>query len=329
MRAIRQYTFGSADTLRLEQVERPEPGPGEVLIRVGAAGVHLMDTALRAGSDLGLPLPHLPMTPGREAAGIVETIGTGVDASWLGRRVVAYLGHERSGGYAEFALADAAALHALPASLTASDAVAMIGTGRTALGILDQAELTARDVVVVTAAAGGMGLLIVQAARRAGAVVVALAGGPRKVERVLTEGADAAVDYLAGGWEARLADAVGPDGASVVLDGVGGRAGVTAMRALAPGGRHLYFGWASEPGTFAALPTEELSERGISSRFVAGPSLFALPGGIRALEERALDEATAGRLRPALTAYGLADAARAHRELESRATIGKVVLLPG
>ncbi|MFG3208869.1 nucleotide disphospho-sugar-binding domain-containing protein [Streptomyces tendae] len=329
MRAIRQYAHGPADMLRLERVDRPEPGPDEVLIKVEAAGVHLMDTVLRAGSDLGLPLLELPMTPGREAAGTVEAVGAGVDPSWLGRRVVAYLGHERSGGYAEFAAADAAALHALPISLTAEAAVAMIGTGRTVVGVLDQAELTDRDTVVITAAAGGMGILLVQAARRAGATVIGLAGGPRKVEHVLAEGADAAVDYTADGWEARLADAVGPDGASAVFDGVGGPAGVTAMRGLAIGGRHMYYGWASKPGSFASLPAEELAERGISSRFVAGPTLFALPGGIRALESRALEEATTGRLRPALTTYALSDAAQAHRDLESRATTGKVVLLPG
>ncbi|MEV0281963.1 zinc-binding dehydrogenase [Streptomyces sp. NPDC050610] len=329
MYAIRQYAYGPADMLRHERVDRPEPSADEVLIKVDAAGVHLMDTVLRAGSDLGLPLLELPMTPGREAAGTVQSIGAEVDPSWLGRRVVAYLGHERSGGYAEFAVADTASLHALPSSLTAAAAVAMIGTGRTVVGVLDQAQLTARDTVVVTAAAGGMGTLLVQAARRAEAVVVGLAGGRRKTEHVLAEGADAAVDYTADGWAARLAEAVGPDGASVVLDGVGGRTGVTAMRSLTSGGRHLYYGWASDPGSFAALPAEELTRRGISSQFVAGPTLFALPGGIRALERRALEEAAAGRLRPALTTYALTDAARAHRALESRATTGKVVLLPG
>src|SRR5262245_53045048 len=100
MHAIRQYAFGPAENLRYEAVEAPEPGAGEVRIRVGAAGVHLMDTALRAGSDNGLPLPELPMTPGREAAGRVDKVGPEVDPTWLGKRVVAYLGHEKSGGYA-------------------------------------------------------------------------------------------------------------------------------------------------------------------------------------------------------------------------------------
>ncbi|MFJ3671101.1 zinc-binding dehydrogenase [Streptomyces sp. NPDC090106] len=327
MHAIRQSAFGPPESLRYEETGRPVPGPGEVLIRVAAAGVHLMDTALRAGSSYGLPLPSLPMTPGREVAGTVEAVGPDVDAGRLGERVVAYLGHERSGGYAEFAIADAEAPHSLPTQVGYPEAVAMIGTGRTVLGVLDQARLTAQDVVVVTAAAGGMGVLLVQAARRAGALVVGLAGGSGKTEQVLTEGADAAVDYTADGWTAELDAALGPRGATVLFDGVGGDLGTTAMRRLAPGGRHLFYGWASEPGRFGALPAEELDRRGITSTFVVGPSLFELPGGVRALEERALAEAASGRLRPAIRSFPLAEAAAAHHALESRATTGKVVLL--
>jgi NADPH2:quinone reductase len=137
MHAIRQYVFGPVDNLRYDEVPDLVPGPGEVRIAVGAAGVHVMDTVLRAGLEGGLPLPELPMTPGREVAGTVDAVGDGVDGTWRGRRVAAYLGHERSGGYAEFAVADSDSLLVVPDGMGDAEAVAMIGTGRTVVGILE------------------------------------------------------------------------------------------------------------------------------------------------------------------------------------------------
>ena len=165
MHAIRQHDFGGPDTLVLEEVPDLDPGDGQVRIAVEAAGVHLVDTTIRSGESGGpFPLPDLPMTPGREVAGRVDRTGPGVDPAWSGRRVVAHLGLA-SGGYAEQALAAVTALHALPDHVTAPAAVAMIGTGRTAMGILEVAGIAADDVVLVTAAAGGLGSLLVQAAR--------------------------------------------------------------------------------------------------------------------------------------------------------------------
>ncbi|WP_030681838.1 zinc-binding dehydrogenase [Streptomyces cellulosae] len=328
MYAVRQYVFGPPDRLVYEKVDCPLPGPGEVRIAVTAAGVHLMDTVLRAGRDLGMALPRLPMTPGREVAGVVDAVGPGVDESWLGVRAVAYLGHERNGGYAEFAVAPAEALHSVPDEVDDATAVAMIGTGRTTTGVLEQAALTAGDVVVVTAAAGGMGALLVQAARRAGALVVGLAGGAHKTAVVLEQGANGAVDYTVPGWEARLAEALGDASSTVVFDGVGGRLGRAAAESLGAGGRHLYFGWASDEGRFATFTPEELAKSGITSRLAVGPTLFALPGGIRRLEETALGWAAADLMRPLVHAFPLSRAAQAHQALETRATVGKVVLRP-
>ncbi|MER8223525.1 zinc-binding dehydrogenase [Streptomyces sp. NPDC094143] len=328
MHAVRQHSFGPADNLVYEQVESPSPGPGEVRIAVSAAGVHLMDTVLRAGRDVGMALPRLPMTPGREAAGVVDAVGDGVDGVWLGARVVAYLGAERNGGYAELALAPVEALHRIPDGLDDDAAVAMIGTGRTAVGVLEQAALTERDTVVVTAAAGGMGTLFVQAARAAGAVVVGLAGGADKTWAVLLQGADRAVDYSLPGWQAQLVEALGGAPSTVVLDGVGGQLGRAAAESLGRGGRHLYFGWASDEGRFASFTDQELDEYGITSQLVVGPALFALPGGVRRLEETALAQAASGLLRPVVHSFALSRAADAHRALETRATLGKVVLRP-
>jgi NADPH2:quinone reductase len=244
MRAIRLHSFGPPENLLYEEVEDPQPGPGQVRIAVAASGVHLIDTVLRSGQAMGaLPLPELPAIPGREVAGVVDAIGPGVDKSWRGRRAVAHLG-VASGGYAELAVRDADAVHALPDSLAEDTAVAMIGTGRTTLAILEVAAIEADDVVLVTAAAGGIGTLLVQAARNAGAVAVGVAGGRDKVERVRKLGV-AAVDYNEPGWDDRVREALDGREITVGLDGVGGELGRGALELIGPGGRLVMYGWSA------------------------------------------------------------------------------------
>jgi len=325
MRAIRQYEFGAAEKLRYEEVPDPVPGHDQVRIAVGAAGVHLIDTSIRSGAVAGpFPLPDLPMTPGREVAGVVDAVGRGVDGAWVGRRVVAHLG-AANGGYAAVAVAAVASLHEIPAGLDLDVAVAAIGTGRTAVGVLDLAAVTAKDVMVVTAAAGGLGALFVQAGRQAGAVVVGLAGGADKVAVVRAAGADHAVDYLAPDWPARVREAVGA--ATLVLDGVGGTAGRAALELLDPGGRYVLHGYAS--GAPTALTTRDLYTLGITASAAIGPRMLQRPGGLRELETRAIAEAAAGHLVPVVGhRFPLAEAAAAHAVLEARATVGKVVLVP-
>ncbi|MGW7556678.1 alcohol dehydrogenase catalytic domain-containing protein, partial [Streptomyces rimosus] len=161
MHAIRLHAFGPAENLVYERTETPLPGPGQVRIAVAAAGVHLLDTALRQGVAGGpAPLPELPTIPGREVAGTVDALGEGTDPAWLGRRVVAHLGMN-PGGYAEQAVVHAEKLHEIPGNLDEAQAVAMIGTGRTTMGILGFTDLTADDVALVPAAAGGIGSLLV------------------------------------------------------------------------------------------------------------------------------------------------------------------------
>ena len=173
MRAIVLREFGPAENLRLEDVEDPQPGPGQARIAVKVAGVHFIDTKLRQGGPMGLlPQPELPAIPGREVAGVVDAVGPGVDDDWIGRRVVAHLG-PGSRGYAAMAVREVEALHVLPDGLADDAAVAMIGTGRTTMAILDTAAITAADTVLITAAAGGIGTLLVQAAGSAGARVIA------------------------------------------------------------------------------------------------------------------------------------------------------------
>ncbi|MEV5683034.1 zinc-binding dehydrogenase [Streptomyces sp. NPDC052164] len=333
MYAVRLHAFGPAENLTHESAEDPVPGPGQVRIAVAAAGVHLLDTALREGMTGPYPAPaELPTIPGREVAGTVESLGEGTDPGWLGKRVVVHLGMA-PGGYAELTVADADRLHEIPAGLDEAEAVAMIGTGRTTLGILGFTELGPDSVVIVPAAAGGIGTLLVQYAKNAGATVIGLAGGPSKVAAVKANGADLAVDYKLPDWPRTVRGHLESLGrrATVVFDSVGGVTARAAVDLLGEGGAHIAFGWSGEDlhdGKPLSFTPEELAERGITSENVLGPAMIRKGGGLRALETLALAEAAAGRLRPAVQRYPLAEAAAAHRALETRGTMGKVVLEP-
>ncbi|UQA35474.1 zinc-binding dehydrogenase [Streptomyces sp. HNA39] len=333
MHAVRLHAFGPAENLTYERIEDPVPGPGQVRIAVEAAGVHLLDTALREGQTGPYPAPaELPTVPGREVAGTVESVGEGTDPGWLGKRVVAHIGMA-PGGYAELTVTEADKLHEIPGTLGAAEAVAMIGTGRTTLGILGFTDLGPGSVAVVTAAAGGIGTLLVQYAKNSGATVIALAGGPAKAARAEANGADLALDYTLPDWPDRARAFLDAHGlwATVVFDSVGGATARSAVGLLGRGGQHIVYGWSGEglhDGRPLTFTPEELAERGITSGSVLGPRMIERGGGLRALETRALAEAAAGRLRPAVQRYPLAEAAAAHRALETRGTVGKVVLEP-
>jgi len=314
MRAIRLHEFGPPANLVYEEVDDPEPGPGQVRIAVSAAGVHFIDTAIRAGRRMGpMPLPDLPQIPGREVAGTVDALGPGVGDEWRGRRVVTHLG-PASGGYAALAVHEVEAVHALDDHLSDAAAVAMIGTGQTTMAILDVAALQRDDVAMVTAAASGVGSLLVQAARNAGAEVVGAAGGAEKAARLRGLGVRA-VDYAEPGWTEEVGKV------TVALDGVGGEIGRGALEALGVGGRLILFGLAS--GEPTPLSAGDLFRRGLTVSAALGRVVDQ-----RALEVRALAAAAGGELAPLITSFPLAQAADAHAAIESRATIGKVVLVP-
>ncbi|MDG4865981.1 zinc-binding dehydrogenase, partial [Streptomyces sp. T-3] len=293
MHAIRLHAFGPAENLTYEKTEAPEPGPGQVRIAVKAAGVHLLDTAIREGMQGPLPqLPELPTIPGREVAGVVDALGEGTDPAWLGKRVVTHLGFA-PGGYAELAVVGAERLHEIPERLDEAAAVAMIGTGRTTMGILNFVELGPDSVVVVPAAAGGIGSLIVQYAKHVGATVIGLAGGPAKVALVEEYGADLVLDYKDPNWAALAGEFLAETErrATVVFDGVGGDVARAAIDLLGPGGTHVVFGWTAEgieSGGGAVYSEEEFAARGVTSVPVLGPAMMAKAGGgdnpVRTLE---------------------------------------------
>lgn len=227
------------------------------------------------------------------------------------------------GGYAEQAVVGAEALLAVPEHVTLAEAVAAVGTGRTAAGIVELEPVGPDDVVLVPSAAGGLGWLLVQSALAAGARVVAAAGGPERVAALAPLRATLTVDYTDAAW----ADAVRQelDGVTVVLDGVGGAVGRAALELLRPGGRMVMFGWSA--GAPTAVTTEDLVRLGVTAGWSLGPRMSALPGGIRGLAERALQRVADGVWQPKVSTYPLADAARAHAELEGRRVLGKAVLV--
>jgi NADPH:quinone reductase len=321
MRAIRLHEFGPASNLILDELPDLRPTAGQVRIAVEASGVHLLDTSLRRGEPGPMPPPHLPTIPGREVAGVVDLVGAGVDDSWLGRRVVAHLG-TMPGGYAEQAVTALGTLFSVPDDVSLPDAVAAVGTGRTALGILELEPPAKDDVVLVPSAAGGLGWLLVQAAKAAGATVIAAAGRGR-VAALTPLGADLVADYADPGWSEEVRART--DGVTLAYDGVGGEVGRQSLELLRPGGRLVMFGFSS--GAATRFDSDDVVSRAITVGWSLGPRMQALPGGIPGLAARALDRVAAGEWRPLVTTYPLAEAARAHADLEGRRAMGKVVLL--
>ncbi|GGV26296.1 zinc-binding dehydrogenase [Streptomyces spectabilis] len=321
MHAVVLREFGPAQNLRYETVPDPEPGPGQVRIAVRAAGVHFIETVMRAGaaSDLAPPLPELPAIFGGEVAGVVDAVGPGVDGSWLGRSVVT--GSGTPGGYAELAVAAVEQVHPLPDGLGFQDAVAMVVTGATAVGLLDIARLTADDVVLVTSAAGGVGRLVVQHALAVGATVVGAAGGAAKADAVRKLGAEA-VDYREDGWDDAVRELLGGEQrpVTVVLDGVGGPLAAAAFELIGEGGRFVSIGYASQVA-FTPPP-------GPVAYVDALRALLNRPQDRPGYEGRALAAGARGELVPAVQSFPLSHAAEVHAALERRETTGKVVLVP-
>lgn len=330
MAAIVQREFGESDVLRIERVPVPEPGEGEVRIRVRAAGVHAVDLDIRRdAAPPSMPRPVLPMTPGREVAGIVDAVGAGVDADLLGARVVAHVGF-RSGGYAQFALAAAAALHPVPAHVPFPQAVAAIGSGRTAQLVWQAAQIGADDVVLVTGASGGLGSQVAQLALSVGATVVALHGGEAKRAVVAQLGRrvehSAArllpLDATDDAWPDRLTGLL--DGAvpTVLLDGVGGPTGRAALESLGRGSRVVIIGWSS--GELLRVDGDDIVQNSLTVTVPLGRAIADL----RALETAALAAVADGRVDPPADVFRLIDAAAAHDAIQHRRQRGKVVLVP-
>jgi NADPH:quinone reductase-like Zn-dependent oxidoreductase len=202
MRAVRSHETGAPDVLRVEEVERPVPGAGEVLVRVAGAGVNPADNGMRAGA---LPIPiTLPHVPGYDVSGTVEALGADVDALAVGDAVVGFLPMSGDGAAAEFVVAPAEVLVAAPSGIPLADAAALPSVGLTAWqALFEIAGLEAGQRVLIVGAGGTVGGYAVQLAKRAGAEVIATAS-PRSRASVLAAGADQVIDHT----ESAVRDAV-------------------------------------------------------------------------------------------------------------------------
>jgi NADPH:quinone reductase len=317
MKAVWLEEFGGPEALVAADAPDPVPGPGQALIEVSFANITFVETMFRA-SGFGPFETELPMIPGNGVGGVVASVGAEVDERLIGKRVVAGTGG--SGGYAERAAVDAGAILEVPEGLELDDAVALLADGRTAMMLVRKVGLREGERVLVEAAVGGVGTLLVQLARAAGARVVAAAGGACKVEVARGAGVEIAVDYRESGWAEQVREAVGS--VDVVFDGVGGDIGESAFGLLDRGGRMVCFGMAS--GKWARISEEAVAGRGVE---LIGLSRLA-PEETRALTEDALAEAAADRLRPVIgQRYPLVRASDAHAAIESRATVGKTLLV--
>ena len=318
MLAVRYHRNGPPEVLVAEQVPDPEPGPGQVLVEVRAAGVNFADTLIRAGAPGSPPIP-LPFTPGFEVAGTIVAVGADVDNGRVGQRVVA---STLGGGYAEFAAVTAVAALPIPESLDDQTAAALLVQGSTALGIINVARIESGDTVLVEAAAGGVGTLLLQLAKASGARVIAVAGGEHKLTVAEKAGADVAIDYTATDWPDRVREAGGGD-IQVVLDTVGGAMSGQALQLLAPiTGRMVLC------GTTAGAPLIDAFDVLRRNVTIIGYSSAVLPPedrGVRAA--RAIELGARGDLQPVIgSVLPLEQAAEAHRALENRETVGKVIL---
>jgi NADPH2:quinone reductase len=320
MRAIQIEEFGGPEVLRLAELPVPEPGDGQVLIKVSRVGVNFADTHARENTYLARY--ELPLVPGAEAAGTVER-----DAGDLrrGQRVVALL----TGGYAEYALAPAATTFPIPDSLDDGAALALVLQGLTAWHLYrTAAQLRAGESVVVHAAAGGVGTLAVQLGRPMGAGrVIATASSEEKRALALELGANTAVDVGAEDLAGALREANGGKRVDVVFEMAGGRIFDASLDALAPFGRLVTYGIASRERNDVSSARLLRKSQAVVGFWLAHcfqrPEMVGPP--LRELFERA----ARGELRPIMgKTYPMSEARRAHEDLQARRTQGKLLLDP-
>lgn len=315
MRAIQIQEFGGPEVLEVVDLPTPEPGPGEVLVKVTRAGLNFADTHTRTNTYL--QPASLPLIPGGEVAGIREDTG---------QRVLALTG---SGGYAEYATANEALTFPLPDDIDDGTALAMVVQGTTAWHLYrTSAQIRPGESVVVHAAGGGVGTLAVQLGKPLGAGrVIATASSQDKRALALELGADAAIDAAPDGMAERLIEANGGERVDVVLEMAGGEIFEQSRKALAPFGRLVTYGIASQKPN--ELSTGSLMRR---SQAVVGFWLFHCfehPGMFEQALSDLFERVRRGELRVVVgRTYGLADAPQAHIDLQARRTTGKQLLDP-
>lgn len=321
MKAALCKSLDGPDGVRVEEIDEPVAGPGEIVVRVRAAALNFFDTLITRGKYQAKP--DLPFSPSGEVAGTVESVGPGVDLA-PGQRVAAYVGW---GGAREKVAVDA--VRAVPIPDNVSDAVAAgvsVTYGTAIHGLKDRARLKQGETVAVLGASGGAGLAAVEIAKLMGARVIAAASSPDKLDICRAHGADELLNYADGDLKEALRALTNGAGVDVVYDCVGGPYAEPAVRALAWQGRFLVVGFAS--GQIPSVPLNLFFIRGAEAVGVFwGEEVRRNPAGHRANMMQVLDWVSAGVLVPRVHAtFPLADVAEAIRVLDRREAAGKVIL---
>jgi NADPH2:quinone reductase len=329
MRAVRVHELGGPDVLRYENAPAPQPKAGEVLVRVAAAGVNYLDIYYRSGFHWGGHHGRaLPYIPGAEAAGTVVDLGADVTDVKVGDRV-AYGISNGYGAYAELHAMPAWHLYKIPSSVAFEDAAAVMLQGMTAHYLTHSTyRVKPKDTVLIHAAAGGTGLLLVQLAKMRGARVFGTVSSDEKAELARAAGADRMINYAEQDFAAEVRKLTDGKGVDAVYDSVGKVTFERSLDCLAPLGSLIIFGQASGP--VPPFDTSILNAKG--SLTLARPSLthnvashadvlWRAGDLFNWLAEKTLTVKT-GEI------YRLHQAAEAHRQLESRKSSGKILLVP-
>ncbi len=338
MRAIQITGYGDVDRLVAGEFPDPAPGPGEVAIEVEAFGINFADVLARVGLYVQAPKP--PFIPGFEVAGTIAAVGAGVSDLRPGDRVVSLT---EFGGYATRVVVPAMAACPIPAGLSMTEAAGLTVTGVTAYhGLIVQGAVTGGEWVLVQAAAGGVGLAAVQLAKNAGARVIGTCGGARKVAFLRDFGVEHVIDYRSEDVAARIREITGGDGLDAILDSIGSDFVRTGLSLLGPGGRFVAIGAAN----FAPQRNRNLWQ--LAREYLKTPRLHPLtllgqsksyigvqmlvlgrkkPGVLRRALEAVLAEAAASRIRSVIDrVLPVAEIREAHRRMQGRESIGKLVM---
>ncbi len=323
VKAIRIHKTGGPEVLQLEDITLPAPGPGELLVRNRAIGLNFIDTYFRTGL---YPTPHLPFVPGNEAAGEVVSVGPGVTEFKPGDRV-AYVA--TLGSYAEERIVAVNSTVALPEAVSFDAAASMMLKGMTAEYLLHRTyKVKPGDTILVHAAAGGTGLILCQWGKALGATVIGTVGSKEKGELAKAHGSDHVILYREEDFVARVKEITGGKLCAVVYDGVGKDTFLPSLDCLQPFGVLASFGNAS--GTVEPFNLGLLGPKG--SLYVTRPTLFTHIAKRETMVEMAANlfsaVASGKVVVPVNARFALADAANAHRALESRGTTGSTVLVP-
>jgi len=321
MKAIRVHEFGGPEVLKLEEAPDPVAGPGRVLVRIKGAGVNPVDTYIRTGTYA--LKPALPYTPGMDAAGFVEALGTGVGGVKIGDRV--YVSGTLTGAYAELALCEAWQVHPLPERISFAQGAGVNVAYATAYRALyDRAQAQPGETVLVHGASGGVGIACVQMARAAGLVVVGTAGTDEGRHLVTEQGAHHVLDHRAPGYLEQLLKLTNGRGVDVVLEMLANVNLGKDLNLLAPRGRVVVIG---SRGTVEINPRDTMRRDAAILGFTL---LNASREELARIHAAVVAGLESGTLRPVVgREMPLAEAPRAHQAVMEPGAYGKIVLVPG